>query len=628
MPFDPENPFAPADPSQWLPTRTPLRITVHPKRPPSAPPPDGIDDWYVPDGPDDWYVPGNPRTDASYPDDWYVPSAAPNMGQPAPGLQPNAANAGLSNPPAAPIANRPVAPPIPFANYWAMIPASRVGAMAWDPPNLPLFSPSPTNNFPAQTPRAAPPILPGSWPRTLGVDSPPWSSAPSLLSPAIPEGGLLGKLATLGTSPSPWPAGAGGTPPPATPTSSLAGGPFSGRPASPPMPSTLQAFFQGVGSATRQLGQTAQSVTGPPTLATEDSPAAEPLGLSDLASPSQIAPKIAYQFAQSYPTLAGGVAGGVVGGRVGALAGPYGAAAGTVLGGSLGAAALSATQTLGPVYAAELQKNPNDPEGAWNRAWMQAKISGAFSGASWAVFPARFFQGPVKQLVFQIFGAQPALAVAERATRNIVEGRPATEGLGEAYGQGVVGAAIPALGHDAVKSGLPARAPEGNRSPELAPVILEGKPADTTGAQPEARQASAPQSTGSAPTVEGGLTPMEQLSPKLAQLKINKAVGAAWEKTMDAGLDREKFDVAPQLTVGLPSGIRTKLDFVTRDRETGEIGRLECKASETAPVSPNQTRAFGEMEHTEATVLGKGKPGFPGGMKIPPGRVDIRRPRK
>jgi hypothetical protein len=394
------------------------------------------------------------------------------------------------------------------------------------------------------------------------------------------------------------------------------------------MPSTLQAFFQGVGSATRQLGQTAQSVTGPPTLATEDSPAAEPLGLSDLASPSQIAPKIAYQFAQSYPTLAGGVAGGVVGGRVGALAGPYGAAAGTVLGGSLGAAALSATQTLGPAYAAELQKNPNDPEGAWNRAWTQAEISGAFSGASWAVFPARFFQGPVKQLVFQIFGAQPALAVAERATRNIVEGRPATEGLGEAYGQGVVGAAIPALGHEAVKSGLPARAPEGNRSPELAPVILEGKPADTTGAQPEARQASAPQSTGSAPTVEGGLTPMEQLSPKLAQLKINKAVGAAWEKTMDAGLDREKFDVAPQLTVGLPSGIRTKLDFVTRDRETGEIGRLECKASETAPVSPNQTRAFGEMEHTEATVLGKGKPGFPGGMKIPPGRVDIRRPRK
>ncbi len=100
---------------------------------------------------------------------------------------------------------------------------------------------------------------------------------------------------------------------------------------------------------------------------------------------------------------------------------------------------MSAAQTLGPAYTAELQKTPNDPEGAWSRAWKQAEISGAFSGASWAVFPARFFQGPVKHLVFQIFGAQPALAVGERVTRNIVEGRPATEGVGEAYGQGVVG---------------------------------------------------------------------------------------------------------------------------------------------------------------------------------------------
>jgi hypothetical protein len=284
MPFDPENPFAPADPSQWLPTRAPLRITVHPKPPPS----DGIDE--SDGGPNDWFVPGNAPADP-FPDDWFVPppSATPNTGQFPPGAPSN-------------------------------------------------------TSFRSAYPAAA----------------------------------------------------------------------------------------------------------GPPTIAAEDSPAAEPLGWSDLASPSGIAPKVAYQFAQSYPTLAGGVAGGVVGGRLGALAGPEGAAAGALVGGSLGAAALSATQTLGPAYAAELQKTPNDPEGAWNRAWGQAEISGTFSGASWAVFPALFFQGPVKQLVFQIFGAQPALAVAERAARNIVEGKPATEGLGEAYGQGVVGGLTPALGHKVI----------------------------------------------------------------------------------------------------------------------------------------------------------------------------------
>ncbi len=216
------------------------------------------------------------------------------------------------------------------------------------------------------------------------------------------------------------------------------------------MPGVLQAFWQGLGSGTRQVGQTVQSLSDTPDAPIQDSPAAEPLHWSDLATPSRIAPKLAYGFAQSYPTLAGGVAGGYVGGEIGALAGPEGAAAGVLIGGSLGAAAMSAVQTLGPVYAAELRKAPNDPEGAWNRAWKQAEISGVFSGASWAAFPTRFFQGPVKNLVFQIFGVQPALAVGERATRNIAEGRPVSEGLGDAYVQGAVGTAVPALGQHIV----------------------------------------------------------------------------------------------------------------------------------------------------------------------------------
>jgi hypothetical protein len=500
MPFDPESAFAPVDPSQWLRTRALPHIVVRPNAPPS----DGVDDWFVPgkasDGPDDWFVPGDPRTDPSYPDDWFVPppSAAANTGQPAPSPQPNAANAGFFSTASA--------RPDPFAAYWSLIPASRVGAMAWDPPNLPLF-PSSTDNFAPSTPPSPPPFSPGLWPRTLGVDSPPWSSTRSLPNPAIPQGGLLDLLATLGTSPPPWSAGEGGllgalatlgtppptssggsllgalatlgTPSPAAPASSLAGGSFPGpgRPASPPMPNAFDAFFQGLGSGTRQVAQTIQSVSGPPTIAAQDSPAAEPLGWSDLTSPSRIAPKVAYQFAQSYPTLAAGVAGGVIGGRLGALAGPEGAAAGALIGGSLGAAALSAAQTLGPAYAAELQKTPNNPEGAWKRAWTQAEISGAFSGASWAVFPARFFQGPVKQLVFQIFGAQPALAVGERVTRNIVDGRPATEGVGEAYGQGVVGGLTPALGHKIVSWLLPKHAPlrPDGQQPPREPITQQFK---------------------------------------------------------------------------------------------------------------------------------------------------------
>jgi hypothetical protein len=525
MPFDPDDPFDPTDPAQWARIRAIPHITVHPKEFPDPPPSDGIDDWFVPPS-----------------------SAAPGTGQPSSGAQLGSAGSGSFFPAGM--------PPDPFAAFWSPIPASRIGAMAWDPPNLPLFSPPPANNFPAPIP-SWPPMLPGSRPLTLGVDPPSWSS-PQPPIPALPQGGFLSSLATLGTSPqptgwghgflsslatlgaSPQPPGFGtgflsslatlGTSSSAPPAPSLAGGPVTGTgsPTTPPMPSTLQTFYQGLGAATRQLGQTATLGTSPqpsgwgsgflsslatlgtssaapsapslagsspgtgspatppmpsmlqafyqglgaatrqlgqtlapgaPSLAAQDSPAAEPLGWSDLANPLRIAPKVAYQFAQSSPTLAGGVALGVIGGDLGALAGPGGAAVGAVVGGSLGAAALSAAQTLGPAYTAELQKTPNDPEGAWSRAWKQAEISGAFSGASWAVFPARFFQGPVKHLVFQIFGAQPALAVGERVTRNVVEGRPATEGVGEAYGQGVVGGLTPALGHKVVSWLSPKRAP-------------------------------------------------------------------------------------------------------------------------------------------------------------------------
>jgi hypothetical protein len=86
MPFDPDNAFDPTNPSQWPQTRTPLRIVVHPKPPPS----DGIDHWFVPgqadDGPDDWFVP---------------PSSAAPSAQLPPRAQPNAAG---SAPPPDPFA--------------------------------------------------------------------------------------------------------------------------------------------------------------------------------------------------------------------------------------------------------------------------------------------------------------------------------------------------------------------------------------------------------------------------------------------------------------------------------------------------------------------------------------------
>jgi len=56
---------------------------------------------------------------------------------------------------------------------------------------------------------------------------------------------------------------------------------------------------------------------------------------------------------------------------------------------------------------------------------------------------------------------------------------------------------------------------------------------------------------------------------------------------------------------------------------TGEIGCIECKASPTAPLTGNQTLAFPEIGESGGTIVGAGKPGFPGGMQILPTAVQI-----
>jgi hypothetical protein len=215
MPFDPNSPFVPPGADgidDWfVPGQSPGRIapwsaeTDHffpddwfvPGQSPgqTAPWSPGTDhffpdDWFVPGQspgrtapwspgtdhffPDDWFVPGqspgriapwSPGTDHFFPDDWFVPAplATPSIGPPPQSPQPNAANPAISN--------RPPARPDPFAAYWAMIPASRLTAVAWAPP---IF-PDAFGRFPLMPPAPAPRDFP----------------------PDFGTGGLLGAIARL-----------------------------------------------------------------------------------------------------------------------------------------------------------------------------------------------------------------------------------------------------------------------------------------------------------------------------------------------------------------------------------------------------------------------------------------------
>lgn len=212
-----------------------------------------------------------------------------------------------------------------------------------------------------------------------------------------------------------------------------------------PMPGPIDASIQGFRHGLGDISQSAEVVSGqnPSARPAEESPAAQSFELRDLYEPSRGLSKVGYQLGASSPALGGGIAGGLMG----SLVGPTG----TLLGGAAGSAMGAAFQTIGPVFASELKRTPRDPDGAWARALEHATVSGLFSGASWAAFPLKAFQGPLKNLAFQAFGVQPSLNMAEQGVKNVIDQKPVTEGMGEAYKQGAVMTAVPAVGHLALK---------------------------------------------------------------------------------------------------------------------------------------------------------------------------------
>jgi hypothetical protein len=222
MPFDPNSPFDPADPAQWWQLRTLPRISIQPTAPPNAasgsatqsnrigvPDDDGLpNDWFVPEAdgyPNDWFV---PEADG-FPNDWIypdnqnapTPAAVPPTAPPAPSPQINAAK------PATP--TRPAARFDPYEAFWAQMPASRVGAMAWHPP---IFL-SPDSFAPQITPSWARGSPPAAFSNPLAQFLPATSALPTL-PPDFGTGGILGGIAKLAAEQArandPWALPAGG----------------------------------------------------------------------------------------------------------------------------------------------------------------------------------------------------------------------------------------------------------------------------------------------------------------------------------------------------------------------------------------------------------------------------------
>ena len=115
------------------------------------------------------------------------------------------------------------------------------------------------------------------------------------------------------------------------------------------------------------------------------------------------------------------------------------------------------------------------------------------------------------------------------------------------------------------------------------------------------------------------------LTTEIPQIQLNAAQGAAWEDTVGASLRQVDPGTVQNVTLQTQSGTRTVMDFVGKDAN-GSISLTEAKSSATARLTPNQAAAHPEIANTGATVMGKGKPGYPGGTQIPPTNVNVVRP--
>ncbi|MBI2390510.1 MAG: VCBS repeat-containing protein [Deltaproteobacteria bacterium] len=110
-------------------------------------------------------------------------------------------------------------------------------------------------------------------------------------------------------------------------------------------------------------------------------------------------------------------------------------------------------------------------------------------------------------------------------------------------------------------------------------------------------------------------------------VKENKAKGDAHEDAIEPKLKETQDNVQKQVTIKTKSGTKVRVDFLGKDKETGEIKATEGKGSDTAGFTKNQKKGYPEIETDGGVVVGKGKPGYPPGTKIPSQKVDVVRPK-
>jgi RHS repeat-associated protein len=142
-----------------------------------------------------------------------------------------------------------------------------------------------------------------------------------------------------------------------------------------------------------------------------------------------------------------------------------------------------------------------------------------------------------------------------------------------------------------------------------------------------------PMSVGAGQAVKAGIKAVNKTDNAVDVVKTTSKVvenakqGKQFEGVVTENLKQTGHkNVAEQVTVKPNGGGKNvRLDNVSK--KDGQIKLTDAKSSATAPHTNNQKTGYPEIEKNGGTVVGKGKPGYPRGTKIPPTKIDIIRPK-
>ncbi len=364
-----------------------------------------------------------------------------------------------------------------------------------------------------------------------------------------------------------------------------------------------QALWLGIKKDIQDAAQGVQMIKGQnPSPAQEDqSPAQKLINQPyEFALPtSQTVPKIlaktAYGISENFPELAGGAALGAGTGAIGAkLGGPKTAAFTGALGVGAGAAAVNYAKTLAPTFAEELKANPSDPAAAYEMAVKKTEISATATGASFSLFGLSPFRGAVKNLLFQALGVQPAIGAAQKASENVVEKKPVTQGVGEAALQTAASTMVPLAGDKLYHAAIGREA--------LKPIVGKATNVADTDVTPDHIDQTIHKEYSKEPTAQNFNDAAVSMFGKDAPKAASDTLNNIWQKT---GVTPDKvFEDAqtnPEIVKDVESGNVPKAYDGYLEKPQPEEGSAPSEEkSETASTNPPEQPSATAEENTHS----------------------------